>query len=101
MKLGAVIRTGDFNKAVERETPSGDFAERRTSPLEASFSHANIPWPTFSVTLLWGLSDEPNGGRWPDCCGFLVPPESQTQWLILRHGSFYQCCPGDHLAESH
>ena len=30
MKLGAVVLTGDFNKAIERETPSGD-GERRTS----------------------------------------------------------------------
>ena len=35
MKLGAVILTGDFNKAVERETPSGD-GERRISPPSAT-----------------------------------------------------------------
>ena len=33
IKLGVVTLTGDFSKAVERETPSGD-GERRTSPLE-------------------------------------------------------------------
>ena len=85
MKLGAVILTGDFNKDVESETPSGD-GERRTSPLEAAFSQANIPWPTFGVTPLWGPG-ELNGRKWPHCCGFLVLPESQTQWLILRHAS--------------
>ena len=67
--------TGDFNKAVERETPSGD-GERRTSPMEG---HANIPWPTFGVNPLWGPRGEPNG--------FVVLPESQSQWLIWRHGS--------------
>ena len=86
MKLGAVTITGDFKMAVERETPSGD-GERRTSPLEAAFSHANIPWPTFGVTRLWGPVGKPNGGKWSDCCGFLVLPGSQTQWLIVRHGS--------------
>ena len=48
VKLGAVIFTGDFNKAVERETPSGD-GERRSSPLEAAFRHTNVPWLTFGL----------------------------------------------------
>ena len=87
MKLGAVILTGDFNKAVERETPSGDFGDGRISPLEAAFGHTNTPWPTFGVAPLWGPGGEPNGGNWPDCCGFMVLPESQVQWLVLRHGS--------------
>ena len=30
---------------------------------------------------------KPNGKKWPDCCGFVVLPESQSQWLILRRGS--------------
>ena len=61
--------------------------ERQISPLEAAFSHANIPWPTSGVTRLWGPGSEPQGHKWPDCCGFMVLPESQSQWLILRHGS--------------
>ena len=61
LKFGAVVLTGDFNKAVERETSSSD-GERRTSQMEA-------------------------GHKWPDCCRFMVLPESQSQWLILRHGS--------------
>ena len=37
LEPGGEVLTGDFNKAVERETPSGDFGERRISPLEAAF----------------------------------------------------------------
>ena len=61
--------------------------ERQISPLEAAFSHANIPWPTSGVTRLWGPGGELHGHEWPDCCGFMVLTESQSQWLILRHGS--------------
>ena len=43
MKLGAVSLTGETNKAVEREMPSGDFGARRISPLEAAFSIVNVP----------------------------------------------------------
>ena len=32
------------------------------------------------------LAANPTAKRWPDCCGFVVLPESQSQWLILRHG---------------
>ena len=83
LKLGAFVLTGDLNKVVERETPSGD-GERRTSPMEAAFT--NLPWPTGGVLPLCGPCCEPNGKKWPDCCGFVVLPESQSQWL-LRHGS--------------
>ena len=69
------------------KTPSGDLNERQISPLEAAFSHTNIPWPTSGVIPLWGLGGEPRGHKWPDCCRFMVRPESQSQWLILRHGS--------------
>ena len=86
LKLGAVVLTGDFNKAVGRETPSGD-GERRTSQMEAAFRHANIPWPSGGVTPLWDPGGEHNGKKWPDCCGFVVLPESQSQWLKPRHGS--------------
>ena len=55
IKLGAVLLTGDFNNVVEQETPSGD-GERRTSPLEAAFSYANVPWLTLGVTPLWSLA---------------------------------------------
>ena len=51
LKLGAVVLTGDFNRAVERETPSGG-GERRTSPMEAAFRHTNRSWPTGGVTPL-------------------------------------------------
>ena len=54
MKLGAVILTSDFNRAVERETPPGDFGERRISPLEAAVSHAKIPRYFFGVTTAVG-----------------------------------------------
>ena len=55
IKLGAVILTSDFIKGAERELASSAPADqRRISPLEAAFSHANIPWPTSGVTPLWG-----------------------------------------------
>ena len=38
MKLGALVLTGDFNKAVEREVPSGDLGERLISPRRAHLS---------------------------------------------------------------
>ena len=88
-KLGAAELTGALGKAAERETPSGD-GERRTSPMDAAFHHTNLPWPTGGVTPLWplwGPGGEANGKKWPDCCGFVVVPESQSQWLIVRHGS--------------
>ena len=97
IKLGAVLLAGDFNKAVERETPSSD--ERRTSPLEAAFRDANVPWPTLDVTPLWGPGGEPNGQKWPDCCGFMVLSESQNQGLFTPW--LHQCCLGGHRAESH
>ena len=36
LKLGAVVLSGDFSKAVERDTLSGDSGDRRISPLEAA-----------------------------------------------------------------
>ena len=88
MKLGAVILTRDFNKGAEREAASSGLSDqRRISPLEAAFSHANIPWPTSGVTPLWGPSGVRHNGTWPESCGFVVLPGSQPQWLILRHGS--------------
>ena len=45
---------------------------------QAAFRHANIPWPTFGITPLRRLGGEPNGKKWPDCCGFVVLPESQS-----------------------
>ena len=59
----------------------------RISPLEAAFSHANIPRPSSGVTPLWGPGGEPSGGTWPECCGFVTLPESLSQWLLMRHGS--------------
>ena len=88
MKLGAVILMGDFNKGAEREAaPNGPSDQRRISPLEAAFSHANIPWPTSDVTPLWGPGCELHGGTWPDCCGCVVLPELQGQWLVMRPGN--------------
>ena len=77
IKLGAVIPTGDFNKAV-------NVRSLRWKPPSAT--------PTFHGLLLVSLGcgvpgGELHGHEWPDCCGFMVLPESQSQWLILRHGS--------------
>ena len=88
IKLGVVTLTSDFNKGVEREAAAnGSMDHRRMSPLEAAFSHANIPWPTSGIRPLWGPIGEPHGGTWPECCGFVVLPVSQSQWRLMRHGS--------------
>ena len=87
MKLGAVILADVSAWPLNVKTPSGDLNERQISPLEAASSHTNIPWPTSGVIPLWGLGGEPRGHEWPDCCRFMVLPESQSQWLILLHGS--------------
>ena len=55
--------------------------------MEVAFRHTNVPWPASGVTPLWSPSGEHHGHKWPDCCGFMVLPESQSQWLSLRHGS--------------
>ena len=87
-KHSAVILTCDFNKIGKRELPAGaSDCQRRISPLEAAFNHANIPWPTSGATPLWGPGGEPRGGTWLDCCGFVVLPDSQSQRLMIRHGS--------------
>ena len=65
LKLGAVILTGDFHKAVERETPSGDFGERRTLRSEANPMVKN-------GQVDWGGGEE--GGE-----GVMVLPQSQSQ----------------------
>ena len=31
---------------------------------------------------------EHHGDKWTECCGFVVLPGSQRDWLILKHGSF-------------
>ena len=58
------------------------------SPLEAAFSFASVPWHTSGVTPLWGSGGESHGNRWPECCGFVLLPESQNQWFIMRRGSY-------------
>ena len=60
LKLGAVVLTGDFSKAVERETLSGDSGDGRISPLEAAFRYACVLWPNSGVTL-WSLGGELHG----------------------------------------
>ena len=47
------------------------------------------PISVHSLVLPWIVehATDPNGKKWPDCCGFMVLPESQAQWLILRNGS--------------
>ena len=84
VKLGAVILTGDLFKGAERESATnGQMDQRRISPVEAAFNCGNVPWPTSGVTPLWALAESPTAA----CCGFVVLPESQKQWLIMRHGS--------------
>ena len=31
---------------------------------------------------------EHHGNKWSECCGFVMLPETQNQWLVMRHGSF-------------
>ena len=85
MKLGAVILTGDFNRAGERKTLPGDFGERWISPLEAAFSHAEIPRPTFcGVTPLSGSRRRTQ--RWKHGLLVVVFSSFQTRKII---GLFY------------
>ena len=87
-KLSAVILTCDFNTIGERELLAGaSDCQRRISPLQAAFNHANIPWPTSGVTPLWVPAGEPQDGTWPESCGFVVLPDSKSQRLMMRHGS--------------
>ena len=88
LKFGAVVLSGDVNKAVEREALSGDSGDRRVSSLEAANSYACVPWPTSGLTPLWGPGGEPHGEVWPECCGLVLLPKSPIQWLIVRRGSF-------------
>ena len=89
VRLGAVLLTGDFNKGAERDLPpSGTDSQRRLSPLEAAFGHTPVPWPATVVNPWWGPGAEPEGKKWPECCGFGKMPGSQDKWLIMRHGSF-------------
>ena len=37
-------------------------------------------------TPLWGLGGVP--GEWADVCGFLKPPESETEWQVRMHGGY-------------
>ena len=84
--LGAVVPTGDFNKGAERDALSGDPGDRRISLLEAALIYAFVPWPTSGVTPLWGPGGELQGNKWPECCGFVMLPESKNQSLIMRLG---------------
>ena len=87
MKLGAVILSGDFNKGAQRELASSaptSVGSLRSRPPSATLY---VPWPTSGVTPLWGPGGELQGCLWPEWCGFVVLPESQRHWLIMRHGS--------------
>ena len=87
-KLSAAIVTCDFDKIGDRKLPAGaSDCQRRISPLQAAFNHANIPWPTSGATLPCSPYGEPRGGTWLDCCGFVVLPDLQSQRLRIRHGS--------------
>ena len=37
---------------------------------------------------LWDRGGELHRNLWPECCGFVILPESQNQLLTIRHGSF-------------
>ena len=102
MKLGAAILTGDFNKGAERElASSAPTDQRRISPLEAALSRANVLWPTSGVTPLRASHGEPHGCTLPECCGFVMLPESQNQWLIMRNRSIHPRRPCGHWVEDH
>ena len=88
LKIGVVVLTSDFCKGAERELlPGGCDSQRRISPLEAAVNSACVSWHALGVTPLWGPSGEPHGGKWPGCRGFVMLPESQNLWIIMRHGS--------------
>ena len=89
LKLGAVVLTGDFNNGAECElSPRCYETQRRISPLEAAFSFCVRPLAYLGVPPQWGSGDEPHRNTWSECCGFLILPESQREWLIMKHWSF-------------
>ena len=67
--------------------------QRRSVPFEAAFNCANVLWPTSGVSPMWVSGGKPHGRMWPECCRFVVLPESQSQWLIMRHGSIIVVVP--------
>ena len=85
LKLGAVVLTRDFIKGAERELLSrGADDQRPISPLDAAFSFAAVPWATSGVTPLWRPAARAKAisGR------SAMLPDTQNQWLVMRHGSF-------------
>ena len=110
LKLGAVVLTRDFIKGAERELLSrGADDQRPISPLDAAFSFAAVPWATSGVTPLWSPGGKPHGHNGQSvavssCCWkphisgsscakaisgrSAMLPDTQNQWLVMRHGSF-------------
>ena len=89
---------GDFNKGAEREALSGGSDDhRRISPLEAAFSFASVPTPTFGVTpCASALGARPMATKWPESCGLPLRagiPQSmshQAARLVQRHPCSYR-----------
>ena len=74
---------GDFNGAAWRRESGDD--QRRDSTVEEAFANTNLPIP-HGPTPLWGPGGVPGG--WPDVCGFIKPPGSETEWHFPMHGAF-------------
>ena len=88
LKVGVVL-TGDFNNCALRKLPLGcSESQRRISLVEAASGSVRVLRRTLGVTPLWRPGAVLHGHQWPECCGFVVLPGSQNEWLIMKHGSF-------------
>ena len=74
---------GDFNGAAWRRPCGSD--RQLTSIIEEAFANTNLPVPP-GTTPLWRPGGVP--GEWADVCGFLKPPESETEWQVRMHGVY-------------
>ena len=84
-----VVLTGDFNNCALRKLPLGcSESQRRISLVEAASGSVRVLRRTLGVTPLWRPGAVLHGHQWPECCGFVVLPGSQNEWLIMKHGSF-------------
>ena len=75
--------SGDFNGAAWRKNSGVD--QQRVSTIEEAFGNTNLPIPHGSSPL-WGPGGVP--GEWADVCGFIKPPNTDSEWHIRGHGAF-------------
>ena len=78
--------TRSFTGSSRLDTPTDNAVSRRLKRPSITPASRNRHWACRDCAEL-------HGNKWPDCCGFVVLPDPQCQWLITRHG--------EHGAEDH